>query len=88
MGVLKNIFPMILIYAFLLGQTCTSQSAGLGKTDNPAWGDTVANRFISTMRKRNYSFLTEDKLESLRQEIRDFITKYKPVNLSATRKEG
>jgi len=88
MGVLKNIFPMILIYAFLLGQTCTSQSAGLGKTDNPAWGDTVANRFISTMRKRNYSFLTEDKLESLRQEIRDFITKYQPVHVSATRQEG
>lgn len=84
MRVLKKIFLIILVSVFLLGQTRMGQSLGSAKTDKPAWADAITDRFISAMRKRNYSFLTEDKLGSLRREICDFTAKCEPIQMSTS----
>lgn len=56
--------------------------------DTNKLANAIADRFISAMQNRNYSFLVEDKLESLRKEIYDFTAKYQPTQMSPARQEA
>lgn len=94
MKALKNISLIILFCVFLTGRADNVQSAEQpGETVASRWEKTgfaraVAERFISAMRKRNYSFLAEYKLESLRKEIRDFTAKYQPTQMPPAKQEA
>jgi len=94
MKTLKNVSLIILFCVFLIGRADKAQSAEQpGKTVASRWEKTefaraVAERFINAMRKRNYSFLAVDKLESLRKEIRDFTAKYQPTQMPPARQEA
>jgi hypothetical protein len=54
---------------------------------NKPLADAIADRFVNAMRNRSYSFLTEDKFESLRKEIHDFAAKYQPAHMSSDRRK-
>lgn len=56
--------------------------------DTNKLADAIADRFISAMQNRNYSFLVEDKLESLRKEIYDFTAKYQPTQMPPAKQEA
>jgi len=48
----------------------------------------VADRFVNALRKRSYVFLTEKRLTSLLEEIRDFAATYPPGLLSSAGKKN
>ena len=87
MRTIKSISLIILFCIFLIGRTLKAQSAEQpGVIAASRWEKTelaraAADRFVDAMRKRNYSFLQTDKLESLQQEIRNFVAKYKPTHM-------
>ena len=94
MKALKNISLIILFCVFLIGWADNAQSSEqpgenvASRWEKIGFADAIAERFISAMRKRNYSFLVEDKLESLRKEIRDFTAKYQPTQMPPARQEA
>ena len=54
---------------------------------NKPLAEAIADRFVNALRKRNYSFLKEDKFESLRKEIHDFAAKYLPARTSPAKRK-
>ncbi len=83
----KNTFLITLFCVFLIGRADNIQSIQqLGVIAASRWEKTefaltVADRFVGAMLKRNYVFLQEEELESLRQEIGNFAAKYKPAHM-------
>ncbi len=49
--------------------------------------EAIADRFVNALRKRNYSFLMEDKFDSLRKDIRNFAAKYQPAHMPPSRRK-
>lgn len=92
MRTMKSISLIILFCVFLIGRTLKVQSAeqpgviAASRWEKTEFARAAADRFIDAMRKRNYSFLMEDKLESLRKEINDFATKYQTSQMPPTRR--
>jgi hypothetical protein len=97
MRALKNISLIFLFCIFVgLADKTKSQELIAPKEQNQTitthfdtnkLADAIADRFISAMQNRNYSFLVEDKLESLRKEIYDFAAKYPPTQMSPAKQE-
>jgi hypothetical protein len=97
MRALKNI-SLIFLFCIVVGLADKTKSQELiapkeqNQTitthfDTNKLADAIADRFISAMQNRNYSFLVEDKLESLRKEIYDFAAKYQPTQMSPAKQE-
>ena len=97
MRALKNI-SLIFLFCIVIGLADKTKSQELTAPkelnqtitthfDTNKLADAIADRFISAMQNRNYSFLVEDKLESLRKEIYDFAAKYHPTQISSVRQE-
>ena len=97
MRALKNI-SLIFLFCIVVGLADKTKSQELiapkeqNQTitthfDTNKLADAIADRFISAMQNRNYSFLVEDKLESLRKEIYDFAAKYPPTQMSPAKQE-
>jgi hypothetical protein len=84
MRALEKISLLILFSVLLVRQACGVEPADTKLPGPPKIqiSDAVADRFVGTIRSRNYTFLTEDKLESLQGEIRQFAAKYRPVQSS------
>ena len=49
--------------------------------------DAITECLISAIRRRKYSFFSEDKLNSLRNEMRSFVARYQPTDMSASERE-
>ncbi|MCH8118978.1 MAG: hypothetical protein IIC00_04520 [Planctomycetes bacterium] len=92
MRALKNI-SLIFLFCIVVGLADKTKSQELiapkeqnqtitTRFDTNKLADAIADRFISAMQNRNYSFLVKDKLESLRKEIYDFAAKYPPTQMS------
>jgi len=90
----KSISLIILFCVFLIGRTLKVQSAeqpcviAASRWEKTEFARAAADRFVDAMRKRNYSFLQTDKLESLQQEISNFTAKYKPAHMPPARQEA
>ncbi len=48
----------------------------------------IADRFVDALRRRNYVFLTESELASLRAEIRDFAARYQHARMSPAARDS
>ena len=87
----KSLSLIILFCVFLIGCILKMQSAeqpdviAASRWEKTEFARAAADRFVGAMRKRNYNFLVEDKLESLRKEIYDFAAKYQPTQMSPTK---
>jgi hypothetical protein len=82
--ILKTLSLLMAFLVFGAARTCGAEPADTKSPSSPKMqiSRTIADHFVGAMRSRNYTCLTEDKLESLRKEIRQFAAKYRPVQLS------
>jgi len=81
---IKAISSAVVFSAFMISQTYGFEAGSAGSPAPPKVqiSEAIADRFVVALRNRDYSFLTEDKLKSLRKEISDFTAKYQSVQLS------
>jgi hypothetical protein len=90
----KNAFLITLICVFLICGADNIQSIqqpnviAASRWENTEFARAVADRFVGAMRKRNYSFLQAEELESLQQEISNFAAKYKPTHMPPAGQEA
>ena len=90
----KNALLITLICICLIGRADNVQSIqkpnviAASRWEKTEFASAAVDRFVGAMRKRNYSFLQQDKLESLQQEISNFAAKYKPTNVHPARQEA
>ena len=90
----KNTFLITLICVFLTGRADNFQLIqqpnviAASRWEKTEFALAAADRFVGAMRKRNYSFLQTDKLESLQQEISDFAAKYNPTHMPPAGQEA
>jgi len=86
---LKTISLLMVCLVCLFGKAYGVEPAvsKLPISSNKQISNVIADRFVEAMQRRNYTFLTEDKLESLRKEICEFAAKYQPIKLSLSDQE-
>ena len=90
----KNTFLITLICVFLTGRADNFQLIqqpnviAASRWEKTEFALAAADRFVGAMRKRNYSFLQTDKLESLQQEISNFAAKYNPTHMPPAGQEA
>lgn len=96
----KNISFIIMSVFIIIGPANEAQSTELAAfvqrvqiagsvldDHNKPLAEAIADRFVNALRKRNYSFLTEDKFDSLRKDIRNFAAKYQPARTSPAKRK-
>jgi hypothetical protein len=97
----KNISFIIMSVFIIIGPANEAQSThlaafvqrvqiagGVLDDQNKPFAEAIADCFVNAMRKRNYSFLTKDKFDSLRKDIRNFAAKYQPAHMPPDRRKA
>ncbi len=87
---LKTISLLIEFLVFLSCQTCAAQpvDARLLVSEKTHTSKAIADRFADALQKRNYPFMTDDTVTSLRTEIADFAARYEHTQMSGAEQEA
>gem|GEM_PF-3423986 len=85
----KTISLLLGFLVFLFGKVYGSEpvDARPAFSDKTQISKAIADRFAEALKKRNYPFMTEDKVTSLRTEIADFAARYEHTQMSGAEQE-